>query len=257
MWVPLWVRPRGLRVAVLGGGGLGERRARLFAEAGARVRVYALEFTEELRDMASRGLVELVEADLSRDDHLRAAVEWADLVVVAVPEPVAGRAARAALEAGRLVNDGVDAGRGNVIVPYRGSTSYGIHLAATSLGSAGPPARRALSWCVEQLEASPYFRALHLVFTALRACLRELAPGDPAGRVQAMLAADGDPAVHRLAGEGRLLEAVEEAARAAARVFEDRGEPGEDDIVACLKDRLAPSAAEPIEEPRSPSGTHD
>ena len=240
-WVPLWVRVDGLRVSVLGGGSVGERRARLFAGAGGRVRVYGLEFTRGLLELASRGVVELVRVDLRDERVLREAVLWGDIVVVAVSDPsVAERASRLGLEAGRLVNDSVVASRGRVVVPYRGSTGYGLEFAVTSLGRAGPPARRSRDYCLQLLNSSVYFRTLMMVFSRLKSCLRRLV-SDPGLRVEAMLAADASGGVHVAASLGDFEAAAGAAVEAAERVLggveglpecvlEGGGEPGGDQV---------------------------
>jgi len=49
MRIPLWVEASRLRVVIFGGGSVGTRRARLFASAGAKVRVVAKEVSPEIR----------------------------------------------------------------------------------------------------------------------------------------------------------------------------------------------------------------
>ena len=221
-WVPLYVRPRGRRVVVFGGGVVAERRARLFAEAGARVDVYALDFTRGLQGLASQGLVRLHEADLRRVD-LDGILDGAWLAVVAVSDPaLAHRLAEEAGSRGVLVNNAVKAVEGDVIVPYRGCTDYGVCLSSTSHGRAGVAARRSLEACLRLLQEDPYYRGLYMVMAWLKEELKRRVP-DPAARLRGMLAADSDEDLHRLIREGRLAEARERALLAALEAAENPG----------------------------------
>ena len=209
-WIPLYVDPAGLRVLVLGGGPVGAQRALLLARAGARVVVAALGFHESLVEAERRGLVALVEADLSDPSSAEALASRADLVVVALGDPAAAaRAAGALLARGALVNNMVNAMEGNVVVPFRAETSYGLRLAATSLGEAGVAAREALEAAVGLLEDCPY-RTLYASMARLKARLKASVP-DPRLRMHGYFAA---------ASSGEYREAVwecdEEAAYRAA-----------------------------------------
>ncbi|MEB3764968.1 MAG: bifunctional precorrin-2 dehydrogenase/sirohydrochlorin ferrochelatase [Desulfurococcales archaeon] len=163
-WIPIYIDPTGLRVAVLGGGQLGERRAKMFADAGAQVRVYALRFADSLKKYAYRYRIELVKTDLLKESNLLEAIKWADLVVIATGVDVIDRKAAAyAREMRKLVNNGVDAERGNVIVPFQGETSYGLKFAVTSLGETGIAARIArdrIKECLEDQSLATMYRVM-------------------------------------------------------------------------------------------------
>ena len=163
-WIPLYIDPTGLRVAVLGGGQLGERRAKMFAEAGAKVRVYALRFTDSLKQYADIYKIELVKTDLLQESNILEAIKWADLVVIATGVDVIDtKAVEYAREMRKLVNNGVDAERGNVIVPFQGETSYGLRFAVTSLGETGIAARIArdrIKECLEDQSLATTYRVM-------------------------------------------------------------------------------------------------
>lgn len=149
MRIPLWVEASRLKVVIFGGGSVGTRRARLFASAGAKVRVVAKEVSPEIRALG----VEVKLADLSEydpDEDIR----WADVVVVAVDNgPLAERLFTLAESMGKLVNDATDAARTHVVVPYFRDVE-GIKVATTSEGAAGTPARLSLDLIEECIRGS-------------------------------------------------------------------------------------------------------
>jgi len=211
-WMPLVLRVSGLRVLVLGGGSVGGRRALQFASGGARVRVAALEFSEELRRAAAGGEVELVRADLRDARELRGLIAWADLVVVATSDPEVNRAASAlALELGKLVNDATEAGRGNVMVPFhRRIERLGITVAVTSLGRAGVAARLALERCAETLEGDAELYTIAHTMAKLKEWLKSVEP-DPKRRLPIYFMVAEDPEYRRLARDGLVDEALRRA----------------------------------------------
>lgn len=226
-WLPFYINPRGLKTVVFGGGGVASRRARMLAEAGARVRVYALDFTPELTELAEKGLVEIERVDL-RAANIGELIGDAVIVVIAVSDKgLAERIAGEALKRGILVNNAVEARKGNMIVPYRGRTSYGLHIAATSLGETGVGARRALERILQVLERDPYYRTLYRAMARLKRYLKENV-ADPRARFKANLAADADPEVHRLAGEGDEEGAYNRALAVAMESIKDPRDPGGD-----------------------------
>ena len=209
-WIPLYINPSNLRVSVLGGGRLGTRRALHFYRAGAQVRVYSLEFSDELvRARCER--LELLEADLSCEEALRAAIEWADLVVIATGNRwVDSRASKLALSMRKLVNNGVDALSGNIIVPFSGETSYGLRFAVTSLGATGVAARQARDMVFEVLENNVYIRTLYKVMARLKRWLKSNIP-NAKERLPLYFIVEEDEEFIKLVGEGREEEAFKRA----------------------------------------------
>ncbi len=171
-WLPLYVNPGGLRVVVFGGGTVATRRALMFAEAGAIVEVYSLEFSSELLEAAERGLLSIARIDL-REARLEEVMKEASLVVIATSdESLNERILSQALALGKLVNYPPDGKRGNIIVPFRGETSYGLKFAVTSLGETGVGARRARDRIQAILERDEslkrWYRAMKRVKELLR-----------------------------------------------------------------------------------------
>lgn len=224
-WIPLYVNLEGFRVLVVGGGRVGEGRALLFSRAGARVTVAALEFTDRLRRVAESGSLRLVRVKLPEEwGKLSRLVDESDLVVVALPDPgLAARLAGEALSKGKLVNNAVDYRRGNVVVPFRGSTSYGIHFAVTSLGRAGVAARVAAEKVRECLEGDGELRVLYESMARLKEWLKANVP-DPRVRLPVYFKVAEDPEYREAVSRGDLDAAVRRALEIARmEVSEDPG----------------------------------
>ena len=212
-WIPLYVRLEGRRAAVFGGGRVAERRARLLAGAGMRVDVYSLDFTPGLRSLEREGLARLHRVDLRLlPPGGIAGLARGSLIAVAATssEAINRRVLEEARAAGALVNYPPLGLAGDVIVPFRGSTSYGLHVAVTSLGATGIAARRALERVIAALESDGYIRGLYIVMSRFKEWLRSVEPS-PRRRIPIYFAVDEDPLFQRLVEEGRLGEALERA----------------------------------------------
>ncbi len=83
MRIPLYIEFEGKKVAVIGGGGVGTLRAKKFAEVGAEVTVFSKDFSDDLKIMAERGEVKLVESSVEELDFDDLARDF-DLIVVAI-----------------------------------------------------------------------------------------------------------------------------------------------------------------------------
>ena len=164
--IPLWLEMEGRRVLVVGGGNVGTRRALKFLEAGARVRVLSLYFSDLLRREASRNpRLELVEGDASREDVVREHVGWADIVVIATDKPEVNELVWSIAKSMRKwVNDATNAERTEVVVPYEGEVFGGLRFAVTSEGKSVVAARLArdrVKRCLERdLELKTLFEAM-------------------------------------------------------------------------------------------------
>jgi precorrin-2 dehydrogenase/sirohydrochlorin ferrochelatase len=130
-FVPLFIDIEGRDIAIFGGGGVGERKARLFC--GGKVRVISSRFTQGLEDMGKKGAVKLVRKKLKPED-LNEIVKGAFLVVAATGDEKLDESIRMAAESsGALVN--MATGRPNVIVPSiinKGDISIGISTGGKS-----------------------------------------------------------------------------------------------------------------------------
>ena len=179
MRIPLWLEMGNRRVLVVGGGRVGTRRARMFREAGAQVRVVGLGFSEELWEAAAGdpGL-ELIQLDASDPEALVPHVEWADIVVIATNEPRVNDAVwRLARERRRWVNDATDAARTEIVVPYRASFLGGaLEVAVTTQGRSGVVARHALERIRGCLEGDEVLEKLYEAMWRVKPVLKALVP---------------------------------------------------------------------------------
>ncbi|MEM2925685.1 MAG: bifunctional precorrin-2 dehydrogenase/sirohydrochlorin ferrochelatase [Methanocellales archaeon] len=70
------------KVVIFGGGKVGERKAKLFSKV-ARVSIVSREFTSNIKKMAKRNNVELIQADLRENEKIEEKVKDAFLVIAA------------------------------------------------------------------------------------------------------------------------------------------------------------------------------
>jgi siroheme synthase-like protein len=127
-----------VRVLVVGGGPVAERKALAFAERGATVRVVARRATERLRDAATHGDLNLTLRDYGAGD-----IADAELVVAATNErEVNARIANDARAAHRLCNvaDRADEGTFSSVAQH----TTGALLVAVGANGAPAAARRVL-----------------------------------------------------------------------------------------------------------------
>jgi precorrin-2 dehydrogenase/sirohydrochlorin ferrochelatase len=184
--VPLWVEASSLRVLVIGGGGVGTRRALWFHRAGARVRVVSLDFTQQLVEEARKSKrLELVKLDARDEAKLEPHVAWSSIVVITVPDSsVRDRVWRLAKRYGCLVNDAVDASRTEVVVPFVAEVyDGGLKIAVTSEGLTGIAARHARDRVVKCLESDNELRTLFEVMWRVKLAAKKLC-SDVKARIQ-------------------------------------------------------------------------
>ncbi len=216
MRIPLYIEFEGKRVLVIGGGGVGTSRAKKFLEAGARVRVLSLKFSDELRRLAEEGRVELIEGDASDEKLLRRLISESDLVVVAIPTlKLNDTITRIAKEHRVLVNLANDADRTEVVVPFEGEVE-GIRFAVTTEGKSGIVARKvkeAFKKLLEEDEETIFF--LKAMDHLKRFMKSHNVPVHL--RMKLYFVISSDPEFRRLVREGR----VEEAQNLAERLVEE------------------------------------
>ena len=134
--IPILVAAGSVSALVVGGGAVAARKARALCDAGARVRVIALEPGEAIRAMADEGRVELVERAYADGD-----VADAELVVAATDDRNVNAAVAAEARAvHRLVNvaDAPEAGSFATMATHR---SGGLVIGVSAGGVPGAAAR--------------------------------------------------------------------------------------------------------------------
>lgn len=186
-----------MRVLVVGGGAVAERKALAFVDRGASVRVVARQATDSLRDAAARD-----ELDLTLRDYATADIADADLIIAATNQrDVNARVAADARAAHRLCNvaDRPDEGSFSSIA----QRTYGSMLVAVGANGVPLAASRVLDAVTARFDER-YGAALD----ALRA-LRErlLATDDRAAWDAACAELLGDDFCERIE-DGRLVSEV-------------------------------------------------
>jgi precorrin-2 dehydrogenase/sirohydrochlorin ferrochelatase len=152
MRVPIYVEFEGKNVLVIGGGGVGTFRAKKFLNAGANVKVLSLEFSDELKELAKSGEVELIRGDVRDEGKLDKLIRDSYLVVVALPfTDFNDKIVELAKKHKTLVNLANDAKRTEVVIPFEGEFE-GIRFAVTTEGKSGIVARRVKDIFLRALE---------------------------------------------------------------------------------------------------------
>lgn len=152
MRVPIYVEFEGKEVLVIGGGGVGTIRSKKFLNAGAKVKVLSLDFSEELKKLAREGKVELIRDDVRNLKKLEELIRSSDLVVVALPfTSFNEKIFEIAKKYKTLVNLANDAKSTEVVVPFEGEFE-GIRFAVTTEGKSGIVARKVKDEFLKVLE---------------------------------------------------------------------------------------------------------
>jgi len=142
MRIPIYVEFKGKNVLVIGGGGVGTFRAKKFLKAGAKVKVFSLDFSDELRRLEREKAVELLRGDVNDLNKLEDLIRESDLIVVALPfTDLNDRIVEIASKYKTLVNLANDASKTEVVIPFEGEFE-GIRFAVTTEGKSGIVARK-------------------------------------------------------------------------------------------------------------------
>ncbi len=220
MRIPLWVEVEGRRVTVFGGGNVGTRRALMFRDAGATVRVVGLYFSKELKERAKfdNGII-LVEADARNRDVVRENVEWADIVVIATSDDEVNKTVWETAKAlGKWVNDATNAMRTDIVVPYTLEILDGaVKIAVTSEGKSGVVARRTRDIIRECLRRRNDIAILYEVMWRVKPVLKQLIPD---GRQRFPVYFEVEKVVADKIGVSDVNTLLEEAAKVIARAVE-------------------------------------
>ena len=146
----MFVEFEGKDVLVIGGGGVGTSRAKKFLKAKAKVKVFSLDFSDELKEISGR--VELIRGDVKDTRKLEDFIKNSYLVVVALPfTDFNDKIVEIAKRYKTLVNLANDAKRTEVVIPFEGEFE-GIRFAVTTEGKSGIVARRVKDTFLRALE---------------------------------------------------------------------------------------------------------
>ncbi len=146
----MYVEFEGKDVLVIGGGGVGTSRAKKFLNAKANVKIFSLDFSDELKRIADR--VELIRGDVRDLKKLEELIKNSDLVVVALPFlDFNDKIVEIAKRYKTLVNLANDARKTEVVIPFEGEFE-GIRFAVTTEGKSGIVARRVKDLFLRALE---------------------------------------------------------------------------------------------------------
>jgi len=164
MRIPLYIEFNNKDVLIIGGGGVGTARAKKFIEAGAKVKVLSLEFSDELKKLANEGKVSLIKGDVFNEKNLEKLIAESNLVVVAIPDRrINDIVEKIAKKYKTLINLANDAERTEVVVPFEGEVD-GIRFAVTTEGKSGIVARKVkdlfLKVLKEDEEILPFLKAM-------------------------------------------------------------------------------------------------
>mgnify|MGYP001770739654 FL=1 len=207
MRVPLFIEFSGRNVLVIGGGGVGTRRAIKFLLAGANVRVLSLEFSNELLRYAEQGKVELIRGDAHDEELLMRNIEWADLVVIATNDPAVNERIRELARGMRkFFNDATNAEETEVVVPFE-SEINGIRIAVTTEGLSGIVARKTLDRIMNMLREDEELMNMARVWYAVKSKLKEVV-SDVRTRLSLYMELDNDETFNELARRGLVNEAL-------------------------------------------------
>jgi len=188
--VPVMLSVRGRRCVVVGGGGVGARRARLLSEAGARVTMIAL----QVHPSARLAGVQVLERAFEPSD-----LDHALLVVAATDIPEINDAiSEAAAERNVLVNRADDAGKGelNFMCSHRdGPLTIAVH----SGGASASAATRIRDLLADQLD--PAWARMLALALPVRAQIQARVP-DPTKRTALLRRLTDDQALQALKDGG-------------------------------------------------------
>ncbi len=152
MRVPIYVEFEGKNVLVIGGGGVGTFRAKKFLNAGAKIKVLSLDFSDELKRLEREGALKLIRGDVRDLEKLEELIKNSDLVVVAIPfTDLNDEILKIAKRYKTLVNLANDASKTEVVIPFEGEFE-GIRFAVTTEGKSGIVARKVKDLFLKALE---------------------------------------------------------------------------------------------------------
>ena len=208
-------RVSGKHVIIVGGGKIGERKARAFVRKGAKVAVLSSEFSEGLEELARGGKIQLVQKVLSPDPkYLVRFIKRADVVIAATSDRALNSASlEAGKQVGALVYAADDPSRSDFSFPA--TTEVGPISIAVSTSGRSPIMAKLLC-----RKLARHLSEADVQFLELQAYARQLAKAsirnrEVRHRFLQKIASDGT--LYKLATEGK-LELAKEMIRSLVEV---------------------------------------
>ncbi|KYH42443.1 MAG: Siroheme synthase [Candidatus Bathyarchaeota archaeon B63] len=208
------LRVEGRRVLILGGGSVGERKARKFLQENSQVIVVSRSFTEELESLGRRGRVKLIRSGIEPDSPLIGSLISESFVVVAATDDrrLNEEIAAKAKEQGALLSVVDEPSLSDFYMPA--TTRLGEIRVAICTGGRSPAVSRILRERIERLITREDILQVELQDYARR-LVKSRVP-DREARRRIIYRIIHDPEIKHLLREGNF----EEAKSLAKRIIE-------------------------------------
>jgi len=220
-YIPLYIDFSDFNVLVIGGGKVGNRRARTFLDAGANVTIVASYFSEDINEIKNNRKVKLVNFEIKDPKDLEKLIEENDLIVIATNNnEINNEIYEIAKKKRKLINNATDASKGNVIVPFRKKLYEYLEVATTSLGYTGIAARRSLEKIESCLKNDIEIKTLYDSMKELKRYMKEKII-DPKLRYDLYFEIEKDEIYEKYVKEGNIEKALERAKEIIRQYIKD------------------------------------
>jgi precorrin-2 dehydrogenase / sirohydrochlorin ferrochelatase len=180
---PIMLRLEGKKVVVIGGGRVAERKVKGLLGTGGLITVISPQSTDELKRLASSGLIEWHEKSFSKED-----IKGAFLIFAATNDKVLNQSIKMAASDQQLVNIADDPDGSDFHVPshiQRGRLSISV-----STGSASPTLARKIKEQLENQFDEQYEEYLEFLFLARQQILKEVQDPSRKGKILAAIVSE-------------------------------------------------------------------
>jgi precorrin-2 dehydrogenase / sirohydrochlorin ferrochelatase len=177
------LRLEGKKVVVIGGGRVAERKVKGLLGTGGLITVISPQSTDELKRLASSGLIEWHEKSFSKED-----IKGAFLIFAATNDKVLNQSIKMAASDQQLVNIADDPDGSDFHVPshiQRGRLSISV-----STGSASPTLARKIKEQLENQFDEQYEEYLEFLFLARQQILKEVQDPSRKGKILAAIVSE-------------------------------------------------------------------
>jgi precorrin-2 dehydrogenase / sirohydrochlorin ferrochelatase len=180
---PVMLRLEGKKVVVVGGGKVAERKVTGLLGTGSRIIVISPNATDDLRELAGRGMIEWLEKSFSKED-----IDGAFLIFAATNDKTLNQSIKMAASDQQLVTIADDPDGSDFHVPshiQRGRLSI-----AVSTGTASPTLARKIREQLEYQYDERYDAYLEFLFSARQRVLNEVKDPSKKGKILAAIASE-------------------------------------------------------------------